>query len=166
MSSISMGPRSPELWHNVFMKMAEALAKRSKDPNTQIGCVIVDQKNRIISTGFNGPPSTIDDNEIDWSRPNKYSYICHAEDNALWFGAQARGVDGLRDATVYVTGKPCSRCMLSMARAGIGDVYCADTKINMIDGPEWALTNRIAQLAEIHMYPMGDFNGPTSGQSG
>jgi dCMP deaminase len=43
-------------WDNYFIEMAELIASKSKDPSTQVGCVIVGPDNEIRSTGFNGFP--------------------------------------------------------------------------------------------------------------
>jgi hypothetical protein len=41
-------------WNEYFIEIAKVTAKRSKDPSTQTGCVIVDKNNRPISFGYNG----------------------------------------------------------------------------------------------------------------
>ena len=41
-------------WDEYFMGIAMLAAKRSKDPNTQVGACIVSPDNIIISTGYNG----------------------------------------------------------------------------------------------------------------
>ena len=41
-------------WDHYFMNIANEVAKRSKDPSTQVGCVIVDEERRPISFGYNG----------------------------------------------------------------------------------------------------------------
>ena len=43
-------------WDEYFMGVAILTAQRSKDPNTQVGCCIVDKEQRILSTGYNGLP--------------------------------------------------------------------------------------------------------------
>ena len=43
-------------WDEYFMGIAMLAAKRSKDPNTQVGACIVSPDNIIISTGYNGMP--------------------------------------------------------------------------------------------------------------
>ena len=43
-------------WDEYFMGIAMLAAKRSKDPNTQVGACIVSQDNIILSTGYNGMP--------------------------------------------------------------------------------------------------------------
>ena len=40
-------------WDEYFMGVAILAAKRSKDPNTQVGACIVDKNNIILSTGYN-----------------------------------------------------------------------------------------------------------------
>ncbi len=43
-------------WDEYFMGVSLLAAKRSKDPNTQVGACIVDSNNIILSTGYNGFP--------------------------------------------------------------------------------------------------------------
>ena len=50
-------------WDEYFMGVALLAAKRSKDPNTQVGACIVDDDNRILSTGYNGFPCGCSDEE-------------------------------------------------------------------------------------------------------
>ena len=48
-------------WDEYFMGVAMLAARRSKDPNTQVGACIVSQDNIIISTGYNGMPKGCSD---------------------------------------------------------------------------------------------------------
>ena len=41
-------------WDEYFMGVAKLSGMRSKDPNTQVGCCIVSQDNKILSMGYNG----------------------------------------------------------------------------------------------------------------
>ena len=41
-------------WDEYFMGVAMLSGMRSKDPNTQVGCCIVSQDNKILSMGYNG----------------------------------------------------------------------------------------------------------------
>lgn len=43
-------------WDEYFMGVAVLSGMRSKDPNTQVGCCIVSQDNKILSMGYNGFP--------------------------------------------------------------------------------------------------------------
>ena len=68
------------------MGIAMLAAKRSKDPNTQVGACIVSPDNIIISTGYNGMPKGCSDDEYPWDREGsatKYPYVVHAELNAV-----------------------------------------------------------------------------------
>ena len=44
-------------WDQYFMAMAHLASVRSHDEQTQVGCVIVNNKNHIISVGYNGFPA-------------------------------------------------------------------------------------------------------------
>src|SRR5699024_9380544 len=46
--------RRQEKWDARYMGLAYLVASWSKDPSTKVGCILVDQKNRFISSGYNG----------------------------------------------------------------------------------------------------------------
>ena len=88
-------------WDEYFMGVAMLAARRSKDPNTQVGACIVSPENIIISTGYNGLPNGCSDDEYPWGRDGeetKYPYVVHAELNAI---LNANGRD-LRGSRLYV----------------------------------------------------------------
>jgi dCMP deaminase len=67
-------------WDLRFLELARHIAGWSKDPSTQVGCVVVGQDREIRSTGFNGFPRGIEDNEERLKdREQKYPLICHAK---------------------------------------------------------------------------------------
>ncbi len=43
-------------WDQYFIKMAQLISTKSKDPSTKVGCVIVGPDNEVRSTGYNGFP--------------------------------------------------------------------------------------------------------------
>ena len=53
-------------WDEYFMGVAILSGLRSKDPNTQVGCCIVSQDNKILSMGYNGLPTGCSDDEFPW----------------------------------------------------------------------------------------------------
>jgi len=106
-------------WHSYFLSICEITAGRSHDAQTQHGAVIVDSDNRIVSTGYNGFPSGSPDTEFPNLRPEKYAFMIHAEMNAI-ISAQ-RPLKGCR---IYVTGIPCSRCLIHIASTGIREIWC------------------------------------------
>lgn len=132
-------------WTETFMQQCEIISRRSKD-STKHGAIIADKRHRVIAQGFNGPPSSVPDANVPFhERPAKYGWIIHAEMNAILFGLAARGIDGLRGTDLFVTGKPCSRCMLLMVHVGIGYVYFGERASKCTDEPDWLLTQQIAR---------------------
>lgn len=104
-----------EKWDFRFMQMADLVATWSKDPSTQVGCVLVDQNRHVIATGYNGFPRGVDDSEERLNdRPTKYNLVLHAEANAL-----LQAVASITGATAYVTHRPCSGCSGMLIQAGV-----------------------------------------------
>ena len=116
-------------WDKRFLKLAKHISEWSKDPSTQVGCVVVGPDRELRSTGFNGLPRGIEDNEQRLNnREIKYPLICHAEENAIMHAARI-GMS-LKDCTAYVTWPPCTRCARSLIQAGISTiVYPKDIEI-------------------------------------
>ena len=112
-----------------FLKLAKHISKWSKDPSTQVGCVVVGPDREVRSTGFNGLPRGIEDNDERLNdREIKYPLICHAEENAIMHAARI-GIS-LKDCTAYVTWPPCTRCARSLIQAGISTIiYPENTEI-------------------------------------
>ena len=113
-------------WDLRFIGLAQHISTWSKDPSTKVGCVVVGEDREIRSTGFNGFPRGINDDEDRlMDREKKYPLICHAEENAIMHAARI-GVS-LKDSTAYVTWPPCSRCARSLIQAGIKEIVYPET---------------------------------------
>ncbi len=111
-------------WDKNFLELAKTASTFSKDPSTQVGAVIVDDDNRVISIGYNGFPKGIkDDHRLD-NRELKYEMIVHAEANALLFAnAPVKG------CTIYTWPfQPCSRCASLIIQSGIRRVVTVENK--------------------------------------
>lgn len=106
-------------WSKTFFDVAETIAKRSKDPNTQVGAVIV-KENSIISTGYNAEPrdSTL---LFNWHTSEKYKYVIHAEINAI--ANASRLAVSVVDSDIYITHSPCANCMNTIVQHGIKRVF-------------------------------------------
>jgi dCMP deaminase len=112
-------------WDHRFLDLAAHIAAWSKDPSTQVGCVVVGADREIRSTGFNGFPRGIDDDdERLGDRAKKYPLICHAEENAIMHAARI-GMP-LKGCVAYVTWPPCCRCARSLIQAGVAEVVYPD----------------------------------------
>ena len=121
-------------WCERFMDLAKEISSWSKDPSTQVGCVLVRDR-RVIATGFNGFPRNISD-DLDrlTDRTIKYEMTVHAEANAITTAA-LHGVS-TKECDAYVTFQPCSRCAALLINAGIKTVYvasCRNTPTRWID---------------------------------
>jgi len=100
------------------MELAKHIATWSKDTSTKVGCVIVNKDNRLLSQGYNGFPTGVDDSiEHRYSRPYKYDFTEHSERNAIYNAARI-GVS-LVDTTMYSTLFPCVDCTRAIIQSGI-----------------------------------------------
>ena len=113
-----------------YMGLAWIHAAFSKDPSTQVGSVIVSKDNKPLGSGYNGPPSNINDSSFSWDRPpiddpeafSKYDTIVHAEANAI---DHSHG-ELLMGSTLYCLAMPCRDCMKEIVRKKIGRVVYMD----------------------------------------
>ena len=117
-------------WDEYFMGVSLLAAKRSKDPNTQVGACIVNGDKKIMSVGYNGLPTGCSDDEFPWDRSaenkidTKYPYVCHAELNAILNNAGA----SLHGCSIYVALFPCNECAKAIIQSGIKNVYYLSDK--------------------------------------
>ena len=104
-------------WDEYFMGIAFISSLRSKDPRTQAGACIVDTEKHILSTGYNGAPLNLSDDDLPWDSLGeatndimniKNTFVCHAEANAI--DNYNGNKDKLKNSTIYVTLFPCVEC--------------------------------------------------------
>lgn len=116
------------------MGVALLSARRSKDPNTQVGACIVNQKNKIVGAGYNGLPIGCNDDDFPWDKQGnfldtKYPYICHAELNAILNNI---GMD-LQGCKIYTALFPCNECTKAIIQSGIKEVIFLSDKYQGTD---------------------------------
>ena len=105
-------------WDEWFLSIAHVISTKSKDPHTQVGCILVNPSSKaIISTGYNGMITGMTETDALWERPQKYDYVCHAEANALSLAAR-HGVS-VEGCSSYCTHFPCLACFKLLTQAGI-----------------------------------------------
>ncbi len=115
-------------WDEYFMGVATLSAHRSKDPNTQVGACIVNDRNRIVGIGYNWFPHGCSDDDFPWDRDwwfcdTKYAHVVHAEANAI---LNSGGWD-LNWCKIYVALFPCNECAKLIIQSGIKEiVYLSD----------------------------------------
>ncbi len=111
---------------DIYMELAVNLAKRSHCIKRHVGAVLT-KDTRIISIGYNGPPSGTHNCDEEWPtagcpRDSKggCSLAIHAEQNAILYAVKNKtSVDG---ATLYVTLSPCLSCARIIYSVGIQHV--------------------------------------------
>lgn len=139
-------------WDDAHMVRAFWSARRSPDPNTKHGAVIVDASNNIVAEGFNGYPQGCNDAEMPKTRPDKYLVTLHAEENAI-----LAANTNLQGCTLYVTGDPCTLCWCRIIRKGIRRVVVGPVKAVMIDDRAVALTQQVLsyhpEIQIVHWVP-------------
>jgi dCMP deaminase len=115
-------------WDECFMRIAHVIADRSKDPNTQAGAVVANDKHVVVGLGYNGWPRGIETEALPWERDGKlsetkYAYVVHAEENAVYnANAQTEG------CVMYSTLFPCNECAKTIVQDGIKEVVYESDK--------------------------------------
>lgn len=124
-------------WDHYHMSDANQKSTRSKDPNTQVGAVVVDKHNHPITSGYNGFVPGAEETDELWERPAKYDRVIHAELNAIAHAAKVgHATDG---CTLYTTHFPCLECAKAIIAAGIVKVVVERNP------PGWEDSNAKAQ---------------------
>lgn len=111
---------------DIFMELAVNLAKRSHCIKRHVGAVLT-KDTRIISIGYNGPPSGTHNCDEEWpekgcERDSKggCSLAIHAEQNALLYAVKNK--TEVKGATLYVTLSPCLACARIIFTMGVEKV--------------------------------------------
>ena len=111
-------------WDDIWGDVADSIRWRSLCSKARAGAVIADTNNRIVSTGYNGPPAGFTHSELPckhWcprgatDAPLEACVSVHAEANALLSGDRSSWIDG----TMYVTKHPCFDCAKLIANSGL-----------------------------------------------
>lgn len=136
-------------WDEYFMGVAILSGMRSKDPNSQVGCCIVSQDNKILSMGYNGFPKGCSDDTFPWDREGepldtKYLYVAHSELNAIlnYSGGSLAG------AKLYVSLFPCNECAKAIIQCGIKEVIYDSDKY--ADTPATIASKRMMEAAGVN----------------
>ena len=98
-----------------YLKMAIEWGKLSYCKRRQVGALIV-KNNMIISDGYNGTPSGLENFCEDENGYTKW-YVLHAEANAITkIASSTQSSDG---ATLYISLSPCKECSKLIHQAKI-----------------------------------------------
>lgn len=147
-----METRQRPTWDGVWMATADAVGARSLCDRAQVGCVIVSTDNRVVSTGYNGPPPGYETKNIyaetlscsSWcpracktdneglAKDYSDDVASHAEMNA---GARASFVEA-RGGTAYVNSSVCYMCAKFLSALGVARVVMKNDSANDYRSPD------------------------------
>lgn len=104
------------------------------------------KERKVLSTGYNGPIKGSIDGMVPLIRPAKYSHIIHAEENCLLaYNGSNQDLDG---SIMYVTGRPCHKCLRMILQKGIKNiVYCNANLAVMQDADEKAIVDLMLEYS-------------------
>lgn len=122
--------RSQAEWDAFFLDFAGQVAHLSKDPDRQVGAVLVARGRRQFSIGYNGFPPEIEDlPSLLADKQFKLQWTVHAEENCL-----RQAPFDPAGSTIYVTRFPCHHCAAHIIKAGIQRVVAAAPELGH---PRW-----------------------------
>lgn len=102
----------------VYMRMAEELAKRSTCARLQVGTVITDRfLENVVAIGYNGNARGLPNRCDDPETPGRCGCI-HSEMNAL-----VKAPGRLRGKVAFITASPCVMCAKLMVQARVAWVF-------------------------------------------
>ena len=112
-------------WDKRFLDLADHIATWSKDPSTKVGAVVVDDENRIVGMGYNGFPRGVrDDEERYKDYEMKYSFVVHAEVNAI-----LNAVKEVRGCRIYISPLfTCNECAKVIIQSGIKEIISSTNR--------------------------------------
>lgn len=157
-------------WQDTWLRVAEDVSLRSLCSRDRVGAVIVDYRNRIVSTGYNGPPEDFEHHGqpcVEWCaraqrgaddklvfmrgmpddrQPLAADYSdcpsLHAESNALMVCDRSVREGG----TIYVTSHVCFTCAKLIANSGLARVVVR---------PRWSAAHRESQTGYVFLERCG-----------
>lgn len=105
-------------WHDAMTACAEYAAINSPDSSTQNAAVIYGATGICRSTiAVNRFPAGVEESTERWTRPLKYSYVEHAERNAI-YAAAVQGIS-TAGATMVSPWAACADCARGIIQSGI-----------------------------------------------
>lgn len=135
-------------WCKEQLRFAYALALKSPDTSTQNGAIVFDRDRTIIGRGVNEFTKNIAVTKDLLERPKKYSFIEHAERNAIYncFGSINR------PSIMVCCWAACTDCARAIVQSGITMLIRherIDTSGRWSESINWA--NDILTIGGVHV---------------
>lgn len=106
----------------LYIKRALVTAESSPDAETKVGSILISKSTgSVISEGYNGFVRGANDEALPKTRPLKYDFVIHAEQNLIYNAAR----NGVRTDACFIvqTHSPCVHCARALYQSGIDTVY-------------------------------------------
>jgi dCMP deaminase len=117
-------------YHTLYMDIAQRIAQMSYAERLKVGCVI-EKDGRIISMGWNGMPSGMDNicehcfvagnGTYDHVQLVTRKEVIHAERNAI--DKLSSSNESGKNAVMYITHSPCLECAKSIHTSGVQAIF-------------------------------------------
>ena len=115
-----------------FLEIAQMVASRATCPRRKVGCVLVDSKQHIVATGYNGVPSGFthctelpcEGAQLPSGTGLDLCEAIHSEVNAF---LQLRSDDEL---TAYMTVTPCYTCSKMFANSSVTRIVALEEYVH------------------------------------
>ena len=128
-----------------FLRMALLVSERGTCVRRKVGCILVNKKNHVLATGYNGNPSGFShclDNPCEGanSKSGKDLDKCeaiHAEQNAL---LQCKDIYDIH--TVYCTVSPCIHCVKLLLNTSAKNIVFGEKYIQKDAERLWMMSDR------------------------
>jgi len=126
-----------------YLQIAKIAASRSSCISRQVGCVLVNNRNRVMTIGYNGPPSGIDHcgsckrKEMKSGEGLDICPAVHAEQSAL-----IECYDVYQIQTVYCTTAPCFFCIKLLLNTSCQKIVFIEDYPHEISKEMWLSSRR------------------------
>ncbi len=120
------------------ISLALITSKRSTCLKRQVGCVLLNQRNHVIATGYNGPASgMIHCNNCKIKDSKDDCPAIHAEQNAL-----LQCLDVYKISVAYITRSPCVICLKLLLNTSCERIVFLDNSSYIKSKDLWLKANR------------------------
>lgn len=108
-----------------YFRRALAVSEDSPDEQTKVGSILINKESgAVIASGYNGFVRGADDENLPKTRPEKYNYIVHSEQNLI-FNCARHGIS-TKNCAIFVTLSPCQQCTRALYQSGVTTIYFKD----------------------------------------
>jgi dCMP deaminase len=114
----------------IYLEMAELIARRGTCPRRAVGCVLVDRRGRVLSTGYNGVASGRPHCNAGFPCPGAHFKSGQGLDKCEAIHAEQNAILLLQDPwvvhTAYISTSPCLSCIKLLLGTSAKRIVCRE----------------------------------------